>query len=137
MGSLMVSLANSTSPRTMSWKRRGASGMRACVAYERSLGDRFLAGLKRMNSARLFGSPTMEGRVPTFAFTLQGHTPQDVQRHLAQNGIFSWSGSFYAVETVARLGLANQGGLVRVGLCHYNTAEEVDQLLTALGDFTD
>jgi cysteine desulfurase family protein (TIGR01976 family) len=109
----------------------------ACVAYERSLGDRFLAGLTRINSATLFGPSTMEGRVPTFAFTLRGHSPQDVERHLAEKGIFAWSGNFYAVETVAHLGLADQGGLVRVGMCHYNTAEEVDLLLTALGEITD
>ena len=118
-------------------RQRILAAFDACVAYERSLGDRFLAGLTRMNSARLFGPPTMEGRVPTFAFTLRGHSPQDVERHLAEKGIFSWSGNFYAVETVARLGLSDQGGLVRVGMCHYNTADEVDLLLTALGGITD
>ena len=79
----------------------------------------------------------MEGRVPTFAFTLRGHSPQNVERRLAEKGIFAWSGSFYAVETIAHLGLADQGGLVRVGLCHYNTAEEVDLLLSALGEISD
>ena len=118
-------------------RQRIVAAFDACGAYERSLGDRFLAGLTRMNSARLFGPATMEGRVPTFAFTLRGHSPQDVERHLAEKGIFAWSGNFYAVETVAHLGLADQGGLVRVGMCHYNTAEEVDQLLTVLGEFTD
>ncbi len=43
-----------------------------------------------------------------------------------------WSGSFYAVEPIERLGLAASGGLVRVGLCHYSNAEEVDRLLSAL-----
>ena len=109
----------------------------ACVAYEKSLGDHFLAGLARMNSARLFGPPTMEGRVPTFAFTLRGHSPQDVERYLAEKGIFSWSGNFYAVETVAHLGLTDEGGLVRVGMCHYNSLEEVDLLLAALAEIGD
>lgn len=115
-------------------RQRILAAFEACVAYERSLGDRFLAGLRRMNSAKLFGPPTMEGRVPTFAFTVKGHSPEDVERHLAERGIFSWSGSFYAVETVAHLGLTDQGGLVRVGMCHYNTVEEVDLLLAALGE---
>ena len=115
-------------------RQRILAAFEACVAYERSLGDRFLAGLRRMNSAKLFGPPTMEGRVPTFAFTVKGHSPEDVERHLAERGIFSWSGSFYAVETVAHLGLTDQGGLVRVGMCHYNTVEEVGLLLAALGE---
>ena len=118
-------------------RQRIHAAFEACVAYERSLGDRFLAGFARMNSARLFGPPTMEGRVPTFAFTLKGHSPREVERHLAEKGIFSWSGSFYAVETVAHLGLADQGGLIRVGMCHYNTADEVDLLLAALGEIDD
>jgi cysteine desulfurase family protein (TIGR01976 family) len=109
----------------------------ACVAYEKSLGDHFLAGLARMNSARLFGPSTMEGRVPTFAFTLRGHSPQDVERYLAEKGIFSWSGNFYAVETVAHLGLTDERGLVRVGMCHYNSLEEVDLLLAALAEIGD
>jgi cysteine desulfurase family protein (TIGR01976 family) len=118
-------------------RQRILAAFKACVAYELTLGERFLAGLARMNSATLFGPSTMEGRVPTFAFTLKGHSPQEVERHLAEKGIFSWSGSFYAVETVASLGLADQGGLVRVGMCHYNTAEEVDLLLAALGEITN
>ena len=121
----------------MSRRERVVAAFEACVDYEQSLGDRFLTGLARMNSAKLFGPPTMEGRVPTFAFTLQGHSPQEVERHLAGSGIFSWSGSFYAVETVAHLGLTDRGGLVRVGMCHYNTAEEVDLLLAALGEISD
>jgi selenocysteine lyase/cysteine desulfurase len=76
----------------------------------------------------------MAARVPTFAFTVQGHAPADVARHLASRGIFAWAGHFYAVETIARLGLADAGGLVRVGLCHYNTADEVDRLLAALAE---
>jgi selenocysteine lyase/cysteine desulfurase len=107
-------------------RERIVAAFEACVAYEETLGSRLLAGPSRIKGIRLFGAPTMEGRVPTFAFTLEGHTPQEVERHLAGKGVFAWAGSFFAVETVARLGLANQGGLVRVGLCHYNTAAEVD-----------
>ena len=117
-------------------RERIVAAFEACIAYEQSLGDRFLNGLARMNSATLFGPPTMEGRVPTFAFTVQGHSPEEVERHLAESGIFSWSGSFYAVETVAHLGVADQGGLVRVGMCHYNTADEVDSLLAALSEIS-
>ena len=74
----------------------------------------------------------MDGRVPTFSFTLDGHDPHAIAQHLADRGIFAWAGHFYAVEVIDRLGLADAGGLLRVGLCHYSTAEEVDRLIAAL-----
>lgn len=116
--------------------RRGrlVAALTACADYERGLGERLLAGFATIPGLRLYGPPTMAGRVPTFAFTIPGHHPDAVAAHLAERGIFAWSGNFYAVEPVARLGLADAGGLVRVGLCHYNTAEEVDRLTAALGE---
>jgi selenocysteine lyase/cysteine desulfurase len=74
----------------------------------------------------------MEGRVPTFSFTMKGRTPDEIASFLAARGIFAWSGNFYAVEVIARLGLEKSGGLLRVGLCHYSTAKEVDTLLDSL-----
>jgi selenocysteine lyase/cysteine desulfurase len=76
----------------------------------------------------------MEERVPTFSFTMQGRTPDEIASRLAAGGIFAWSGNFYAVEVIARLGLEQSGGLLRVGLCHYSTAAEVDRLVDALKD---
>jgi cysteine desulfurase family protein (TIGR01976 family) len=114
--------------------RRAAlvAAMEGCTAYERDIGERLLAGLRAVPGLKLYGPPTMEGRVPTFGFTLGGHHPDTVAAHLAARNIFAWSGSFYAIEPVARLGLSESGGLVRVGLCHYSTAAEVDALLAAL-----
>ena len=114
--------------------RRAAllAAMTACADYEQVLGERLLAGLAEIDGIRLYGPPTMEGRVPTFAFTLAGHPPGDVGAHLAEHGIHAWSGHFYAVEPVKRLGLWESGGLVRVGLCHYSTAEEVERLIEVL-----
>lgn len=108
------------------------AAMAGCLAYERALGERLLAGLRTLPGLKLYGPPTMDGRVPTFGFTLEGHHPDAVAQHLAGAGIFAWSGSFYAVEPVERLGLADSGGLVRVGLCHYSTAAEVDRLVDRL-----
>ena len=108
------------------------AAMAACVAYEQGLGERLLAGLATISGLTLYGPPTMAGRVPTFAFTLDGHHPDAVAEALAADNIFVWSGHFYAVEVVARLRLTDAGGLVRVGLAHYSTAAEVDALIAAL-----
>ncbi|MDB5692591.1 MAG: Cysteine desulfurase family protein [Alphaproteobacteria bacterium] len=110
--------------------------MHACLAYERMLGERLLAGLAAIPGLRLYGPPGMDGRVPTFSFTIEGQEPHRIAAHLAEAGLFAWSGSFYAVEPVARLGLEEAGGLLRVGLCHYNNADEVDRLLEALRTLT-
>jgi selenocysteine lyase/cysteine desulfurase len=115
-------------------ERRGLlrTAMEACRAYEEELSERLLAGLTQIEGLRLYGSPTTEARVPTFAFTLAGCNSRDVAAALGEAGIFAWAGHFYAIETLERLQLADQGGLIRVGLCHYNEAREVDYLLERL-----
>jgi cysteine desulfurase family protein (TIGR01976 family) len=107
-------------------------GMAAIEAYERRLGQRLLDGLLSVHGLWLWGPKEMDGRVPTFAFTLNGIEPRKVAEKLAAENIFVWSGSFYAVEVIDRLGLSNSGGLVRVGLCHYNSEDEVDRAVAAI-----
>jgi cysteine desulfurase family protein (TIGR01976 family) len=99
-------------------------------AYERTLGERFLAALPE--AWTLHGLPTMEGRVATFAVTHNELTPDVAAARLAERHLAVWSGDYYAVEVMQRLGLADGAG--RVGLIHYNTADEVDRLLDALSD---
>ena len=106
--------------------------VRGCSAYEETLGQRLLDGVRAIPALKLWGPSTMAGRVPTFGFTIADRTPQSVAAALAERDIFAWAGDFYAVEVIARLGLADQGGLLRLGLCHYNTLEEVDRALAAL-----
>ena len=76
-------------------------------------------------------------RSPSGPFTIEGVEARRIAEGLAAANIFAWSGSFYAVEPVARLRLEEWGGLLRVGLCHCNTAEEVDRLLEALHALTN
>jgi selenocysteine lyase/cysteine desulfurase len=103
-------------------------GWAAIQAHERALGERFLAGLP--GTCRLYGPPTMDGRVSTFAFTVDGHTTHEVAQALGRRDVAVGWGDFYAVEIAQRLGLAD--GVVRAGVVHYNTAGEVDRLLDAL-----
>ena len=127
-------LGGEADPSANSRRARLVAAMTAATAYEHDLGEQLLAGMRTIPGLRLYGPPTMANRVPTFAFTIDGHAPAAVAEHLASRGIFAWSGHFYAVEAVAHLGLANKGGLLRVGLCHYNAAAEVDRLIAALAE---
>jgi selenocysteine lyase/cysteine desulfurase len=104
-------------------------GWPAIVGWERTLGERFLGGLPA--GCRLHGLPTMDGRVPTFAFTVDGISSGEVAARLGERGFAVWHGNYYALEIMKRLGLED-GGAVRVGLVHYNTVAEVDRLLEEL-----
>jgi cysteine desulfurase family protein (TIGR01976 family) len=104
-------------------------GWEAIRGHERALGERFLAGLPE--GCTLHGLPTMDGRVPTFAFTPAGLAPRRVAERLAESRIAVWDGDYYALEVMTRLGLEPDGA-VRAGFVHYNTAAEVDRLLAAL-----
>jgi cysteine desulfurase family protein (TIGR01976 family) len=104
-------------------------GWAAIQAHERALGRRLLDGLP--DRCTLYGPKTMEGRVPTFAFRVEGLQPRGVAERLAEQGIAVWDGDYYAVEAMERLGLQPEGA-VRAGFVHYNTLDEVDRLLEAL-----
>jgi cysteine desulfurase family protein (TIGR01976 family) len=108
-----------------------AVGWEGIVTHERELGERLLAGLP--DELRLYGRRTMEGRAPTFALTVPGMTPEQAATRLAERDLAVWWGDYYAVEVMRRLGLPD--GALRLGIIHYNTAEEVDRLLAALHDF--
>ncbi|MFL5966131.1 MAG: cysteine desulfurase-like protein [Gaiellaceae bacterium] len=98
-------------------------------AHERELGERFLRGLP--DNVTLYGLPTMEGRVATFAFNVDGVGTREAAARLGDAGYAVWQGNYYAVEVMNRLGLGDDGA-VRAGIVHYNTADEVDGLLEAL-----
>ncbi len=104
-------------------------GWEAIRSHERALGERFLAGLP--DRVELYGLPTMDGRVATFAFNVEGVPTRDAAARLGDAGYAVWQGNYYAVEAMKRLGLEDAGA-VRAGIVHYNTAEEVDGLLAAI-----
>jgi cysteine desulfurase family protein (TIGR01976 family) len=107
-------------------------GWDAIRSHERALGERFLAGLPE--KVALYGLPTMEGRVATFAFNVEGVPTRDAAARLGDSGFAVWQGNYYAVEVMKRLGLEDSGA-VRAGIVHYNTADEVDGLLAELARF--
>jgi cysteine desulfurase family protein (TIGR01976 family) len=103
-------------------------GWEAIQEHERALGQQFLDGLPE--KCRLYGINGMVGRVPTFAFNVDGIGPDEVAARLGERGFAVWAGNYYALEVMNRLGL--EDGAVRVGFVHYNTPYEVDRLLQEL-----
>ena len=99
--------------------------------YERKLGARLLSGLHNLSNVRVLGPRDMTGRVPTVSIVHANHPAAAVAEHLDRRGIFVWHGNFYALNLSETLGLEPHG-MVRLGLLHYNTADEVDRLLDAL-----
>ena len=111
---------------------------RSTVAYERVLVTKLIAGLLTIPGLLFFGisDPQRFGeRCSTVSFRLPKGTPTDAATFLGERGIFTWDGNFYALNLTERLGVEKSGGVLRVGLVHYNTAEEVDRLLIALKEF--
>jgi len=118
-------------------RSRLRAAMTAIHAHERELSFGTLQRLGTVPGLTLHGlsnPSSVDERVPTFSFTLAGHAPRAVAEHLASRAISVWDGDFYAWELVRTLGLADAGGLVRVGLVHYNTLGEVDRLVDALAE---
>lgn len=107
--------------------------------YEMSLSYHFLEGAAKIPGLHVYGITDVENlaqRTPTFAVSLDGCSPEAVATRLGEQGIFVWHGDYYAVAVMERLGLADKGGLVRIGFVHYNTHDEVDQVLAALAALT-
>ncbi|HUQ77601.1 MAG TPA: cysteine desulfurase-like protein [Patescibacteria group bacterium] len=117
-------------------RERVLGGMSAIRNYELELYRRLAAGLASIPGLTLHGitDPTrFDKRTPTAALTLGGVAPRAVAEALGDEGIAVWDGDFYATGLIERLGLAESGGVVRIGLTHYNTAAEVERLVEALG----
>jgi cysteine desulfurase family protein (TIGR01976 family) len=128
----------SLSPRGeqgLSRRARLQAAMGDIEEYETGLVTRLITGLEQIKGLRIYGitdSSIFDRRVPTVAFRMEGVSPRRVAEHLGERGIFVWDGNYYALAVTERLGLEGQGGMVRVGLVHYNTEEEIDRLLEEL-----
>ncbi len=103
--------------------------------YERGITLQLIDGLRQVKGLTIRGvtsANAMHRRVPTVSFTIDNVHPEKLAKHFARDNIFVWSGHNYALEPINRMGLMEKGGVLRVGLAHYNTAAEVDQLVGSL-----
>ncbi len=114
------------------------AGMAAIQEYETGLVRKLLAGLAERKRFKVWGITDpgrLAERVPTVSITLPGRSATALAEHLAARQIYAWNGNFYALELTERLGVEDEGGLLRLGLVHYNTADEIDRLMQALDEF--
>jgi cysteine desulfurase family protein (TIGR01976 family) len=114
------------------------AGMAAIKQYEASLSHRLLTGLARIDDITVYGitNPSrLQERVPTVAFTWPRLSPRATCEYLSERaGICAWSGNYYALRLMERLGLEASDGACRIGCAHYNTPQEIDTLLSVLAE---
>ena len=111
---------------------------RHAVARGTSCGNH-VRGLLEIPGLKLYGitdPAKFDQRCPTFAVRIANHTPLQLATALGDRGFFTWDGNYYALNLTERLDVEKDGGFLRIGLAHYNTAEEVTRLLSALREIS-
>src|SRR5205823_6592483 len=114
--------------------RRSAllAAYRATHRHETALLTQLIQGLLEIPGLRFFGirdAKRFGERCSTVSVRLGKNTPTEVAAFLGERGIFTWDGNYYALNLTERLGVEQSGGLLRIGLVHYNTAEEVERVV--------
>lgn len=107
----------------------------AIQKHERELMESLVRGLVAIPRLKLYGisdPKRFDRRCPTLAVRVKGLTPLELATRLGERGFFTWDGNYYALNLTERLDVEKDGGFLRIGLAHYNTAEEVERFLAAL-----
>ena len=134
----IAGLGRRSVPSAKTRREAVAAAYRTTVAYERRLIAKLIEGLETIPGVRIFGitdPERFEERCSTLSLRIGDHSPKTIAEFLGAQGIFTWDGSYYALNLTERLQLEQKGGMLRVGLVHYNTHEEVERLLSALRSF--
>jgi cysteine desulfurase family protein (TIGR01976 family) len=135
----IAELGRHCDPSVKSRREALQSAYRATHQYETGLLSRLISELQSIPGIRIFGITDpgrFDERCSTLSFRLGSHNPTAIAKFLGERGIFTWDGNFYALNLSERLGVEQHGGVLRVGLVHYNTAEEVERLVAALREFS-
>ena len=109
------------------------SAMRIIEGHERQLANKLYRELRTIPGLEIYGLPTdVPNRAPTLSFSLEGHHPTKICQQLAKGNIFAWDGHFYALRATEVLGLAEKGGVVRMGISAYTNEEDIDETITLM-----
>lgn len=110
------------------------SAYEAIVEYEMSLSEKLIDGLSAIEGIEIIGitdKTRLHERFPTFSIRHQSISPANLAKELGRQGICVWNGNYYALEFSQRMGF-EPDGMVRIGLVHYNTVDEINRLLAAI-----
>ncbi len=135
----LAEIGAKSQPQSDSRRKQIRASFSAIREYETGLSQRLLEGLRSIEGVRVYGitdADRLLERVATFSFTHDRVPTRDIARELADVHIQVWNGNYYALQFTETLGL-EPAGMVRIGLVHYNTAEEVDQLLNRLSEIVN
>jgi cysteine desulfurase family protein (TIGR01976 family) len=111
----------------------------AIQQHEHGLAETLITGLLAIPGLKFYGIRDLgklDRRCPTVAVRIASHTPLELATKLGDRGFFTWDGNYYALNLSERLDVEKDGGFLRIGLAHYNTAEEVQRFLTALREIS-
>jgi cysteine desulfurase family protein (TIGR01976 family) len=135
----LAELGRRASPEATGRRAQLLAAYGAIRGYERGLSEHLIRGLLAIPSLTFYGirePERFDHRTPTVGIRMEGHTPRQLAEYLGARGIFTWDGNYYAINLTERLGVESRGGLLRIGLAHYDTPEEVNRLLAALREIT-
>lgn len=136
----LVDLGKHLDPNVKSRREALSVATAAIHTCEHELSRQMIQGLQRIPGVTVYGITALDRvscRTATFGMRVEGYTPRGLAEELGDRGIFTWNGNFYALGLTEKLGIESDGGLLRVGLVHYNTPEEIDRFLQTLATIVE
>ena len=109
-------------------RERLAVSMRSAAGYLSELFDYLLTSLRSLPTVTVIGNP--QERIPVLSFVIDNVPAERVVQRLADNGVLATANASSRVLDL--IGVNDIGGAVTVGLAHYSTTAEADQLVRAL-----
>jgi len=131
----IASIGHRSSEEKLTRRAALQSAYRHIHNHERRLTEKLVSGLLAIPGVTVYGITDprhFDHRVGTISIRMRTRTPHQIADHLGNKGLFTWDGNFYALDVTERLGVEDQGGLVRIGILHYNSDDEIDRLLAEL-----
>ena len=131
----LADLGRHANPSVSSRRSAILAAYAAIKKHESELMTNLIRGLLAIPGLKLYGisdPQQFDRRCPTIAVRINGYTPLQLATRLGEHGIFTWDGNYYALNLTERLDVEKDGGFLRIGLAHYNTAEEVERCVSAL-----
>jgi cysteine desulfurase family protein (TIGR01976 family) len=114
-------------------RERLTTGLQKVNTHEQKLAEILYKEIESVKKLKIIGPDFhQDKRAPTISFVHDNLTPVEVCRILAENNITAWDGHFYAQKAIEVLGLAERGGVTRLGISLYNNDNDIDKVIEVL-----